>query len=125
MKKTSMVDVSNNERFTVGLSNQKAKKVFLFYKDPENLHVKSRLSDTFNNINFIAYKTVPDFKRLSATYNTYSSILIANGTDIPELEDFVSKKKEMIYVIRFNPPSDLRDNPKVKKLFSTYKRDDL
>lgn len=31
----------------------------------------------------------------------------------------------MIYVIRFNPPSDLRDNPKVKKLFSTYKRDDL
>lgn len=31
----------------------------------------------------------------------------------------------MIYVIRFNPPADLRDNPKVKKLFSTYKRDDL
>lgn len=66
-----------------------------------------------------------DFKRLVGAYNNYSSILIANGADIPELEDFVSKKKEMIYVIRFNPPADLRDNPKVKKLFSTYKRDDL
>jgi hypothetical protein len=125
MKKTSMVDVSNNERFTVGLSNQKAKKVFLFYKEPENAHVKARLSDTFASINFIPYKSVADFKRLVGTYNNYSSILIANGADIPELEDFVSKKKEMIYVIRFNPPADLRDNPKVKKLFSTYKRDDL
>lgn len=87
--------------------------------------MKTRLSDTFNTINFIPYKTVADFKRLIGGYNTYSSILIANGGDIPELEDFVSKKKEMIYVIRFNPPADLRDNPKVKKLFSTYKRDDL
>ena len=31
----------------------------------------------------------------------------------------------MIYVIRFNPPNDLKDNNKVKKLLSTYKRDDL
>lgn len=85
MKKTSIVDVSNNERFTVGLSNQKSKKVFLFYKDPENLHVKSKLSDTFNNINFISYKNIADFKRIIAAYTTYSSILIANGTDIPEL----------------------------------------
>jgi hypothetical protein len=83
MKKTSMVDVSNNERFTVGLSNQKSKKVFLFYKDPENSHVKAKLTDTFNNINFIPYKSVADFKRLIGTYNTYSSILIANGNDIP------------------------------------------
>ena len=37
----------------------------------------------------------------------------------------MSKKKEIIYLIRFNPPLELRDNPKVKKLFSTYNRDDL
>lgn len=69
----------------MGLSNQKSKKVFLFYKDPENVHVKSKLSDTFNNINFISYKNIADFKRIIATYTTYSSILIANGSDIPEL----------------------------------------
>ena len=93
MKKTSIVDVSNNERFTVGLSNQKSKKVHLFYKDPENVHVKTKLSDTFNTINFVPYKSVAHFKQIIGTYNNYSSILIANGNDIPELEDFVNKKK--------------------------------
>jgi hypothetical protein len=76
-------------------------------------------------LNFIPYKSVPDFKRLIDTYNNYSSILIANGNDIPDLEDIVSKKKELIYVIRFNPPPELRDNPKVKKLLSTFRKDDL
>jgi hypothetical protein len=31
----------------------------------------------------------------------------------------------MVYIIRFNPPSSLRDNQKTKKLFSTYSKDDL
>jgi hypothetical protein len=125
MKRTSIVDQSNNERFSVGLLNQKSKKAFLFYKDPDNSHIKAKLGENFTNLSFVSYKSVADFKRLIDTYNNHSSILIANGNDIPDLEDIVSKKKELIYVIRFNPPADLRDNPRVKKLLSTYKKDDL
>ena len=51
--------------------------------------------------------------------------MIANGDDIPEMEDIVSRKKGLIYVIRFKPPIDLRDNPKVKKLLSTNEQRDL
>lgn len=125
VKRTSIVDLSNNERFSVGLSNQKNKRAFLFYKEPENSHVRHKLGENFPNINYIPYKSVADFRRLIDTYNNSSAILIANGNDIPDLEEIVSKKKELIYVIRFNPPPELRDNPKVKKLLSTYKREDL
>ena len=51
--------------------------------------------------------------------------MIANGNDIPDIEDIVSKRKGSIYVIRFKPPGELRDHPKVKKLLSTYNPDDL
>ena len=51
--------------------------------------------------------------------------MIANGSDIPDIEEVVSKKKGLIYVIRFKPPGELRDNHKVKKLLSTYNPDDL
>jgi hypothetical protein len=37
----------------------------------------------------------------------------------------ISKRKENVFVIRFNAPEDCRDTPKVKKLFSTYKKTDL
>ena len=124
MKKTSIVDVSNNEKFTVGLANQKNKKVFLFYKLPDNKHVKDNLA-AFTNINFISYSSVDDFEKKIAAYNTYTIILIANGEDIAPLEEFVSKKKEMIYVIRFNPPPDLKDKLKVKVLFKASSQDDL
>ena len=84
-KKTSIVDVSNNERFTVGLGNQKNKKVLLFFKNPDNAHVKDGLSE-FTNINFIPYKTAEDFMNKARTYNSpYTHILIANGEDIPKL----------------------------------------
>lgn len=43
MKRTSIVDLSNNERFSVGLSNQKSKKAFLFYKEPDNNHIRVKL----------------------------------------------------------------------------------
>lgn len=58
-------------------------------------------------------------------YNNYTSILIANGDEIAEIEDYVSKKKEMIYIIRFNPPTGLRENHKVKRLFVTSNKEDL
>ena len=42
-------------------------------------------------------------------------------------EDYVLKKKDQTYIIKLNPPEDLRDNPKVKKniLLSTYSNEEL
>ena len=47
--------------------------------------------------------------------------------EIPRYEDYVLKKKEQTYIIKLNPPEDLRDNPKVKKniLLSTYSSEEL
>lgn len=57
--------------------------MFLFYKEPDNTHIKFKLSETFNNINFISYRNVAEFKRIIGAYNTYTNILIGNGSDIP------------------------------------------
>lgn len=83
------------------------------------------LNDVGGVVSFIPYKNVLGLKNLLPKYNSYSSIVIANGEDIPEIEDFISKRKENVFVIRFNAPEDCRDIPRVKKLFSTYKKSDL
>ena len=113
------MNLSNNSLFNVGFSNQKSKKVFLFYKEPDNINIKSRLGELYS-LSYIAYKSISDFKRLIESYNNYSVIVIANGGDIEPIEDIVSKKKGLIYIIRFKPPGDMRDNPRVKGLLSTY-----
>lgn len=55
-RKTSTVDVANSERFSVGFNNTRAKKAFVFYKEPENSMIINRLSEYLNNIQFIPYK---------------------------------------------------------------------
>jgi hypothetical protein len=65
----------------------------LFYKEPENTHVKIRMQSEFNNISCIPYKSIADLKKSTSNYGGYTSIIIANGNDIPEIEDYVSKKK--------------------------------
>lgn len=62
------------------------------------------LNDVGGVVSFIPYKNVLGLKNLLPKYNSYSSIVIANGEDIPEIEDFISKRKENVFVIRFNAP---------------------
>ena len=64
-------------------------------------------------------------KHIIDMHNNHNGIVIANGNDIEEVEEIVAKKIDLIYVIRFNPPTQLKENPKVRKLLSTYKKDDL
>ena len=53
----------------------------------------SKLSENLNNITFISYKQPADIQKKVNIYQGYQSILIANGNDVPEIEDYVSKKK--------------------------------
>ena len=62
------------------------------------------LNDVGGVVSFIPYKNVLGLKNLLPKYNSYSSIVIANGEEIPEIEDFISKRKENVFVIRFNAP---------------------
>ncbi len=122
----SVFDHSNNEKLSNAINNQKSKKAFLFYKEPDNTHVKLKLlNDVGNVVSFIPYKNVVGLKNILSKYNSYSSIVIANGEDIEDIEDFISKRKENVFVIRFMAPEDCRDTPRIKKLFSTYKKSDL
>ena len=68
------------------------------------MQIKNRLSDTLNNITFISYKNFIDIQKKLNNYGAYQSILIVNNQDIYEVEDYVAKKKEQIYIIRFDPP---------------------
>ena len=124
-RRVSTVDVGNSERFSVGFNNTRAKKAFVFYKDPDNMQIKNRLSDTLNNITFISYKNFIDIQKKLNNYGAYQSILIVNNQDIYEVEDYVAKKKEQIYIIRFDPPREISANPKVKLLFTATSEDDL
>lgn len=84
-RRVSTVDVGNSERFYVGFNNTRAKKAFIFYKDPENLQIKNRLSDTLTNITFISYKNLTEIQKKLSNYGGYQSILIANNQDIYEI----------------------------------------
>lgn len=104
-RRVSTVDVGNSERFSVGRQNTRSKKAFVFYKDPENMQIKNRLSDIFTNITFISYKNILDIqKKLNSYSSSYQHILIANSQDIYEIEDYIAKKKEHVYLIRNDPP---------------------
>jgi hypothetical protein len=81
-RRVSTVDVGNSERFSVGFNNTRAKKAFIFYKDPENTQIKNKLSDALTNISFIPYKDLPDIQKKLSNYGGYQSILIANNQDI-------------------------------------------
>ena len=95
-RKISTVDVANSERFSVGFNNTRAKKAFVFYKEPENSAIASHMNETINNITFISYREMMDLQKKINIYQGYQSILIANNNDIPGLEDYISKKKEQI-----------------------------
>jgi hypothetical protein len=79
-----VVDHTNNEKFSNAFNNQKSKKAFLFYKEPDNTHLKIKLlNDLGNVVSFIPYKNVAGLKNILGKYNSYSSIVIANGEEIP------------------------------------------
>ena len=43
-RKISTVDVANSERFSVGFNNTRAKKAFVFFKEPDNSAIASHLN---------------------------------------------------------------------------------
>lgn len=53
------------------------------------------LNDAGGVVSFIPYKNVLGLKNLLPKYNSYSSIVIANGEDIPEIEDLFQREKKM------------------------------
>ena len=90
------------------------------------MQIKNRLSDIFTNITFISYKNILDIqKKLNSYSSSYQHILIANSQDIYEIEDYIAKKKEHVYLIRNDPPREITTNPKVKLLFTAISEEDL
>ena len=91
-KKTSYVDNNNSWRLSTGYQNTRAKKAFVFYKEPENDGIMKKISN-LNHITFVKYKDVADAQKKFNSHSGYQSVLIANGQDIPQFEDYIMKKK--------------------------------